>query len=453
MMERSLIRKEITRISRNLWHDTDGMILPYVTLMLPVIIGLGLLAVDGARYQSLQTQMQAAADAAALAGAAELNGKTGAILRATTAIDNYLSNYLSGMGIATAAQHSAPSFYSSLPAANQDPSNGTAALGDADAHFVLVTIRPVTVATMFPVSFLLPRGTNSFSIGAQAVAGMDENICDIPPVYICNPWEYTQPSLVSALSNLAERRKQIKLLNNGQNSPGHFGWLIPPDNNLSASNLQDWISRTPPKTCYSTSNVSLNTGAKQSALNGFNVRLNVGADSTHLPDINVLQPMPQDTSFPTSFQGNGQWNCYDYPGGGGYWNTKHPGVARPTVNEFGEARTCGNGTTIPTTFTRYEIYRYELTHNSSNSLFTPIPNGVAGRRVLQVAVINCGYYTNQMGGGNNAHNIPVEGFAKFFMTEQVPTTGSASSRNLMGEFTGEVTNLDAIIRQNVRLYR
>ena len=107
------------RFSRNLWRDTSGVILPYVTVMLVAIIGLGLLAVDGARYQSLQTQMQAAADAAALAGAAELNGKTGARSRATAAINNYLSNHLSGMGIATAVQHSAPAYYSALPPANQ----------------------------------------------------------------------------------------------------------------------------------------------------------------------------------------------------------------------------------------------------------------------------------------------------------------------------------------------
>ena len=42
--------------------------LPYVTVMLVVIIGVSLLAVDGSRFMSLQTQMQNAADALALAG-------------------------------------------------------------------------------------------------------------------------------------------------------------------------------------------------------------------------------------------------------------------------------------------------------------------------------------------------------------------------------------------------
>ena len=66
------------RMFKSLWQDTSGIMLPYVTVMLVVIIGGSLLAVDGARFMSLQTQMQAAADALALAGARELNGKSDA---------------------------------------------------------------------------------------------------------------------------------------------------------------------------------------------------------------------------------------------------------------------------------------------------------------------------------------------------------------------------------------
>ena len=56
-----------------IWDDTDGIILPYVTLLLVVIVGLSVLALDGSRYMSLQTQLQNGADALALAGAAELD--------------------------------------------------------------------------------------------------------------------------------------------------------------------------------------------------------------------------------------------------------------------------------------------------------------------------------------------------------------------------------------------
>jgi Flp pilus assembly protein TadG len=70
------------------WNDTSGLMLPYVTVMLPVLVGFGLLALDGARYMSLQTQMQEAADALALAGARELNQQSGAQTRAIDAMAN-----------------------------------------------------------------------------------------------------------------------------------------------------------------------------------------------------------------------------------------------------------------------------------------------------------------------------------------------------------------------------
>ena len=68
------------------WDDTDGVILPYVTVMLVVIIGVSVLALDGARYMSLQTQLQNGADALALAAAAELDRMPTAIERARNAI-------------------------------------------------------------------------------------------------------------------------------------------------------------------------------------------------------------------------------------------------------------------------------------------------------------------------------------------------------------------------------
>ena len=89
------------RMFKSLWQDTSGIMLPYVTVMLVVIIGVSLLAVDGARYMSLQTQMQTAADALALAGARELNKKAGAETRATNAINNLVTNGLAGMGMTT----------------------------------------------------------------------------------------------------------------------------------------------------------------------------------------------------------------------------------------------------------------------------------------------------------------------------------------------------------------
>ncbi|ACL57539.1 conserved hypothetical protein [Methylobacterium nodulans ORS 2060] len=479
---------------RSLWADSRGIMLPYVSIMLVVIAGLSLLGLDGIRYMSLQTQMQAAADALALAGAAELNGKAGARARAQAAIDNLLSNGLSGMGV-TAPVQVTVQFKRTLPVASQLPTGGTAATADSDAHFVIVDASPITLNTIFPASFVNSALANTFTSGAQSVAGMNQSICSIPPVYLCNPWEGTGIDLTTALATPGQARRQLKLLNDGTSSPGHFGWLVPPDNNVSASNLQDWISRTTPKTCYRDGYVSLNTGAKQSALAGFNTRFDIGADATHVPDVNVrkgrvsnsanwcnAQPdtdralaLPQDSTF-TNFasggaMGDGKWDCQ------GYWDFNHHTTPRPTANEFGQARVCGDPNS--TTFSRYEIYRYEIinskvtdwsrgtvlnnwtapppysssTGENGQPLCTGTTNAVSGRRVLPIAVINCTENATLMGNGANADNIPVAGFAKFFITEPVNTTGAASDRQLIGEFTGEVTALDAKIFQNVKLYR
>src|SRR6476646_5706932 len=84
--------KRIVRLIKVLKDDTTGIILPYVTMMLVVIIGVALLALDGARYMSLQTQLQNGADALALAGAAELDRLPDAETRAIRAIDNLVAN-------------------------------------------------------------------------------------------------------------------------------------------------------------------------------------------------------------------------------------------------------------------------------------------------------------------------------------------------------------------------
>jgi len=275
--------------------DTSGFILPYVTVLMVVFIGLGALALDGGRYMSTQTQMQAIADALALSGARELDTLSGARARATSAIDNLVSNGLTGMDYSGAITHATPIFYSALPVATAG-FTGTAATSDLDARFVAVTVNPVTVPTMLPI------GLNNFSTGAQAIAGFtSRTYCDIPPVFICNPYEtsgMTDSQATSALqTNLAlasVRRQQIRL-DPTKSGPGQFGYLVPPDGCNGASCLEDWIAQANPKTCYQTASVDLNTGFKNSVTDGFNVRFDIYAgnlkqhkgDALYAPALNV----------------------------------------------------------------------------------------------------------------------------------------------------------------------
>src|SRR5713101_8096295 len=94
--------------------DTCGIILPYVALLLVALIGISALAIDIGRQFSLQTQMQAIADALALAGARELNQQSGAQARATSAITTIVSNGLTGLGYSGGAIAHSVAFYSAL---------------------------------------------------------------------------------------------------------------------------------------------------------------------------------------------------------------------------------------------------------------------------------------------------------------------------------------------------
>ncbi len=130
---------------------------PYVAVMLPVLVGFAFLALDGSRRMSLQTQMQAAADSLALAGARELNKQTGAESRAISAMANAhaatkSSNTLFGAGSSPTLDYTFV-FYSSLAAAS-DGIGGSTASGDSDAKYVAVKIIPQTWSTILPASFL-----------------------------------------------------------------------------------------------------------------------------------------------------------------------------------------------------------------------------------------------------------------------------------------------------------
>ena len=108
--------------ARAFWRDEDGIILPYVTVLLVVIVGVAVLAIDGARLMSLQTQLQAGADALALAGAAELDRLPDAETRAMNAMNTLLANStMFGTGASRNVQISHIEFYSRLPASRRAP--------------------------------------------------------------------------------------------------------------------------------------------------------------------------------------------------------------------------------------------------------------------------------------------------------------------------------------------
>jgi hypothetical protein len=158
------------RLARDLCRDTDGVILPYVTIMLAVIVGVAVLALDGSRLASLQTQLQKGTDALPLADAAELDRLPTSTTRACNAIGNLIKNsaYFGSGGSANVSASSIQ-FYTSLPVSDTTAmgaalcdctaGNACSASSFVSARFVQVTAQPRSMSTILPASFF--GGSNS----------------------------------------------------------------------------------------------------------------------------------------------------------------------------------------------------------------------------------------------------------------------------------------------------
>jgi hypothetical protein len=184
---------------------------------------------------SVQTQLQNGADALALAGAAELDRRPDSIIRAKAATQDLIKNPISGTEIGQIAEVTSIDFLQSLPASDDLPITTANLTNDPTlAAYVQVTLKPITMQMIFPVSAGLTRMT----VGAQSIAGYDQIVCNSRPVFVCNPFEnsgmtYFQATqaLVQADQNSAAYHPLVRLagsqFKNGEYSAGDTGYLIP----------------------------------------------------------------------------------------------------------------------------------------------------------------------------------------------------------------------------------
>ena len=471
--------------------DTQGLILPYVTMMLIVIIGVSVLALDGARYMSLQTQLQNGADALALAGAAELDRLPDARTRAVRAIDNLVANGTL-FGQQRRLQISRVEFYSRLPADDSRPmSEGSLATDGTSARFVAVTVRPVTLNTLLPASFF--GGANAVAAGAAAVAGFDQVVCEVAPVYVCNPYEipgmsYEQASgaLQYAAADPLTRRRLLRLRQYGdRNQPhgaGDYGFLELPQVS-SDLDVMDAIAVARPRACFIQNGINFRQGALPAVREAFNVRFDIYEgmmsgrenDPSYRPALNVRKgyvgsggacnarpgtdwpigvppgqvtglPLDREWPFQDGRMGSGNWNFATY------WQVNHGGAGRaPPIIDGGLA----SNSNLPG---RYEIYRYEIdqgyVEDRSPGGETGAPACYGGgaladvpdRRVLYSAIINC-QSLGLVGGAQS--NVPVAAFGKLFLTLPL----QRSQTDLYVELVGLVKPGDDGDFEMVQLYR
>jgi len=226
-------------------RSRDGAIAVMFALMVGVLVGMMALAYDLGRAWNLDTELQTAVDAAALAGATQLDGSDGSRLRAVQAARSELAKnfdkfanggtpgpgevtYLEDVGCTTAANCDGQAvtnqnfqFYKALKPTKE------VALTDGDAAFIEVKVQRIV-----SFSFAAAVGAvSSASPVARAVAGNNTYICGTVPLMMCNPQESDTNTNVSAPFDYMQyvgKGFTLKDLGKGaQLIPGGFAWLAP----------------------------------------------------------------------------------------------------------------------------------------------------------------------------------------------------------------------------------
>jgi Flp pilus assembly protein TadG len=209
---------------RDLLKHVRGAVAPTVALSLFALIGVGGIAFDYAHLANLDTELQQAADQAALAAATQLDGSDASRNRATAAAQSLLRNttfFASDAGTDASDERKVTvatvNFYQSYDDATD--TYGDPASNDSNARVVQVIVggRRADYA-LTPVVGAITSGT----IDAEAAATLAAAVCNVPPLMMCVPTPAADFPLAADIG------KGV-LLQPGPNvgfwAPGDYGYL------------------------------------------------------------------------------------------------------------------------------------------------------------------------------------------------------------------------------------
>ena len=489
--------------AKGLLADERGAVFLWTLFVaLPVFFALGAVVVDAHRTYNTFDEAQSFADHTALAAAMELNGQPGAIDRAikaacgsnpgplVTGFHTYgravggsrdlaagQLTFLSALG----PDPSAPNQYAravgdevvcTASCGNPAPCLGLSASVNATARFAEVTTAPVAVDWLiWPVMRAFGVDTlASADAAARATAGRNRKVCNVPPVWMCNPLQGTGQSL----NDPQFVGMQMLVKSGAPNLPGNFG-LLEAFEGTGADKFRDAVSRLNPTGQCTGYVVATEPGTNAGPVQqGFNVRFDIydgsmnkndaatppawnvtkgqvtSGNSCKLDSSTETMAMPRDSCFSggtcqpfsglqANRWGRGDWDCTSY------WAKNH-GIAPPTG-------VCAS---------RWATYRYEIDNNripdksaigSENgnptcSTRRPPPSQL-DRRELIVALVDC------IGSGVTGRaSLPVREYVRVFMTEPVGAD-SSSSKDMYVEYLGppDPAEYNDFIKDNLVLYR
>lgn len=330
-----------------LWRNCDGTVAPTVALSLIGLIAIGGVAFDYAHLAAMDTELQQAADQAAIAAATQLDGQSGAIARATAAAQSLITNktLLAGGGGSNAVSIATVNFCSAFDDSVASTASAcTSTTSDSAARVVWVQVGGRTANyTLTPIVGLF----NSGAINAEAVAAMNSAVCKEPPVMMCNP--NSDPTSFNVNNFIGKGMLLIATGGGGSYAPGNFGFL---DVGAGASDLAKLMGYgSPPDKCVDVTQPSTETGSMTSVINQFNTRFDlyesgdsIGCFGSSLcpPSLNSRKDVVMNHSAPYNKN-----NCGVVNGGGqnGWQVSSNP--YRPVLTPTTDQRYYLNYTNTP----------------------------------------------------------------------------------------------------------
>lgn len=404
---------EAKRRIERLRFAKDGAVAPTVALTAFALVAIGGIAFDYSRLAALDTELQNAADQAALAAASQLDGKAavaggaaGAMTRATAAANTLVSNFTrmanEGGSATPAIAIASVNFFQDK--GKKIPVVAGSANADANAHFVEVTVagRRAFYA-LTPVVGAMSNG----NIDAKAFAGLGSAVCNVPPVMMCNPFEDSN-HIGAAFDAVANAGAGVKLIAGAPNFPGNFGFL---DNNYTVSNSNPTpdLARMlgydkPVGDCVPVvdgDSVGVTPGNRNVVFNAFNTRFDINTNGANTcpsggncsAAVNVRKDLVKGNSCNTSAQGwNEPTNPYRPTSSTQGLTSNYPSIMghpRDMCHAVSYAGTCANDeigdklwdrdayfwvnykwdnitwrsqTGLTNSATRYEVYKWEIAH-------------------------------------------------------------------------------------------
>lgn len=272
----------------HLLRDEAGAVAATYAIALMGLIVVAGVGYDYTRMVAVDSELQNAADQAALAGATQLNREVGACARASTAAVGLLRNLTmlsndgDGNQITVTAEPTCDAtgrirFF-------QDKAKTRPATSDADARFIEVFVNPREA--LYALTPIMATFRGSGDLNAAAFAGVGSAICRVPPLMICNPIEpSTNTNTMLDFDAESHIGAGIRLVANDSYTPGAFGFLQT-EFGTGANGLLaalGWDIRG--GDCVSVDGVEIKNGMNASVLDGINARFDLPGTGQFCPSI------------------------------------------------------------------------------------------------------------------------------------------------------------------------